>query len=660
MDDDFELWLGRIGKETSLRNQIHRAVNKAGGIQRPVTPSTMGSSSRLLSGRPRRFTGSRAGRGAAVGALLASRDPSRSPRARRAIVKARYVKLAGKGFKAATAHLRYLQRDGTTREGERGSLYGPDTDVADGKAFLEKGADDRHQFRFIVSAEDGAQYKDLKPMIRQLMKQVEIDLETKLDWVAVDHYNTGHPHTHIVVRGVDEAGRTLVIHPGYISRGLAERAAERINRDLGPRSEREIEQANAREVMQERFTDIDRRLLAERDEDGLASALHVDPAEQALRAGRLQTLTSLQLASEEAKGRYRLDPDIEATLRALGRRGDIIAAMHEQLRGEPTSASRDYAIFDPEHDQPIVGRVLARGLGDEHEDCHYLIIEATDGRTHHVDIGTELGEGTSRGMIVHVSPTHRSAREVDRTIAAVAAANAGLYDADRHQAYDRTATRAFAETHVRRLEAIRRLSGGLERQLDGAWKIGDDYCEKAAAHERRLAAERPVQITVLADRPLARLVRHDGLTWLDEQCIAKQPKKLHGRYGGEVNQALQQRRQWLIEQDLAAQNGDTVRYNPNLLATLRQRELARIGGQLSQELGLAFVPHAGAYIEGTFRQPVPVGRDTYALIEKSKEFTLVPWRPALARQQGKPVSGIIRETGISWTFGKGRQGPEIE
>src|SRR5690606_33236658 len=102
--------------------------------------------------------------------------------------------------KAAAAHLRYLQRDGTTREGERGMLYGPDSDAVDGRAFLERGAGDRHQFRFIVSAEDGAEYEDLKPLTRRLMGQLEKDLGTRLEWAAVDHFNTGHPHTHIVLR----------------------------------------------------------------------------------------------------------------------------------------------------------------------------------------------------------------------------------------------------------------------------------------------------------------------------------------------------------------------------------------------------------------------------------------------------------------------------
>ncbi|TIL55184.1 MAG: conjugal transfer protein TraI, partial [Mesorhizobium sp.] len=118
-----------------------------------------------------------------------------------------------------------------------------------------------HQFRFIVTAEDGIEYDDLKPLTRSLMAQMEEDLGTKLDWVAVDHFNTGHPHSHIIVRGKDDRGDNLVIAREYISRGIRERAAELVSLDLGPRTDREIEQRLRREMEQERFTSIDRRLL---------------------------------------------------------------------------------------------------------------------------------------------------------------------------------------------------------------------------------------------------------------------------------------------------------------------------------------------------------------------------------------------------------------
>lgn len=114
------------------------------------------------------------------------------------VVKARIVRLK-LGSGAAAAHLRYLERDGTTRDGARGQLYGPERDREDGRVFAERGADDRHSFRFIVAPEDGDQLADLRELTRDLMTMMEADLGTRLDWVAVDDFNTGHPHSHVIV-----------------------------------------------------------------------------------------------------------------------------------------------------------------------------------------------------------------------------------------------------------------------------------------------------------------------------------------------------------------------------------------------------------------------------------------------------------------------------
>jgi len=100
---------------------------------------------------------------------------------------------------AQRAHLGYLQREGAGKGQERAEFYDAQREGVDGHSWLENTKDDRHHFRFIVSAEDGQKLDDLKPFIQDLMGQMEIDLETRLDWIAVDHFNTEHPHTHIVM-----------------------------------------------------------------------------------------------------------------------------------------------------------------------------------------------------------------------------------------------------------------------------------------------------------------------------------------------------------------------------------------------------------------------------------------------------------------------------
>jgi type IV secretory pathway VirD2 relaxase len=645
-DDWFEIWLGRIGQDRSLKGRVRAAVNRAGGIRRSRS----------------RFTGARIGRGVGVGALLSSPSYRSGASGRRVVVKARIVRLSGRGAGGAAAHLRYLQRDGTTREGERGALYcGEEGATVDGKAFLDRGAGDRHQFRFIVAPEDGAEYQpDLKPLVRRWMAQVEQDLGTRLDWVAVDHFNTGHPHAHVIVRGKDDRGKDLVIARSYMTHGLRGRAAELVDLDLGPRSPIEILRAATREVEQERLTGIDRRLVRAIGDDGLVRPAHRDPVEQSLRAGRLQALGRMGLAIEEDRGAWRLADDLETTLRRVGERGDIIRTMQREMRVHaPERSPADYMIYDPAQRREIVGRVLARGVSDEHADRHYMIVDGVDGYSHYVDIGTGP-EATPEGSLVRIAPVSTEPRAVDRTVAEIATAHGGQYSVDIHLMHDADATQAFAEAHVRRLEAIRRMTGGVEREPDGTWIIAPDHLERVATYERQRAQRQPVSIETLSHRPIDRLPTHDGATWLDRELVSPERTELRRGYGAVIRKALALRQQWLVEQQLADVEGDTVFFRRNLIATLQQRELRRVAGQLSRELGLDFVQtRAGEEVRGRYVRSVRMGDAKFALIERSHEFTLVPWRPTLERARGEQVSGIVRDSGISWTIGRGRNGPSI-
>ncbi len=80
---------------------------------------------------------------------------------------------------------------------------------------------------------------DLRAVTRDLVKQMERDPGTRIDWVALDHRNPDHPHLRLMVLGATERGDTLIIHGDYISHGLRERAAELVTIELGPQGEHE-------------------------------------------------------------------------------------------------------------------------------------------------------------------------------------------------------------------------------------------------------------------------------------------------------------------------------------------------------------------------------------------------------------------------------------
>jgi len=651
-DDDFTPRFGRIGGRGKEARYLALVVRAA--WRRGKRPAARGG-----------FDGSRIGRGASVARVLSSRDRLAAFRSRRVIVKMRLAKLAGQGKAGARAHLRYVQRDGVTREGLPGELYSVDGEVADGKAFLEKSSGDRHQFRFIVSAEDADQFPDLKPFVRRLMMQMEQDLGTSLDWVAVDHFNTRHPHTHILLRGKTDRGKDLVIAREYISTGLRQRAVDLVNLDLGPRTDLEIEERLRGDVNAERLTAIDRRLVRDMDEARLVDARDTDPFQQSLRAGRLQKLARMDLATHLGGDSWRLEADLVGRLRRIGERGDIIRTMQRELTARNLDrAAADRVIYDPgaEGASPIVGRVVIRGLADEHSDRHYLLADAIDGRTHYVEIGKgDAVEPIPDNAIVRIAPRASDVRPVDRTIVEVAAANGGRYTIDAHLRHDPAASERFAEAHVRRLEVMRRVMRNVEREPDGSWIVTPDHLDKVQRFETRRLRDRPVEVEILSAVPVEQLPAMDAPTWLDRELVDEEPSGVRDAgFGREVRTALALRRQWLLAEQLAEEREGRIVYRKDILAALQRRELLRIAGQLSDELGKPFAESkSGERVEGRLVRPVDMASGRLALVERSREFTLVPWRPVLARHIGKPVSGIMREGAISWSLGRQRGGPTI-
>lgn len=407
-------------KQQGFLAQVHLAVRRAGGDPNKIAGK--GKASGRFNAR---------GRGAKVAARLKGRNPwSRSPdgsrtRARRMTVKARIVKLnpqrgaaRGRSFvsaKAVDAHLRYLERDGVTRDGEQGQAYSVSEDAADGRAFLDRGREDRHQFRFIVSAEDGVELSDLCQTTRDLMAQMEADLQTRLDWIAVDHYNTGHPHSHILVRGVTDQGKILNIAGDYVAHGARERASEIVTLELGRQTELEVTDQLRRKVEADRFTRLDRMLIAEQEAASEFADLRPDrdtletmKRNRALLIARARRLEKMSLATEVRPGEWHISDCAEGTLRALGEREDIIKSMHRALEGNDLSDTRGIAQLAIHRDklcELITGRVLARDLaGEGNGDWVPLVIDGTDGRVHQTELPAERCDGISRGMIVAAMP----------------------------------------------------------------------------------------------------------------------------------------------------------------------------------------------------------------------------------------------------------------
>lgn len=651
-----------------------KAVTKAKGAGIGQASTRSGDSDRRRDGapsRPRKGRCCRIGRGQAAADRLKLAAEGRGPgeQMRRVVVKARIVRLK-LGSKGADAHLRYLQRDGTDREGEKGRLYRAETDAADGLEFLEQGREDRHQFRFIVAPEDGDRLSDLRAFTRDVMKQMEEDLGTRLDWVAVDHFNTGHPHSHVVIRGKDETGKDLNIAQDYITDGIRLRAQELATLELGPETELELRSKLTAEIAAERFTRIDRAMLAEAGE----GTLDLRPGTGQVRAdfdrtlciGRLQTLSRYGLAKESEPGVWKLSDRMEPTLRELGERGDIVKAINRALkaRGEER-ALESYSLHGEEAKTRITGRVIDKRLTDELGERLGLVVDGVDGRVHHVALSSDAmanaAEEASIGSIVEIVPAPAGSRPADRNIAQLAGAS-GDYRPSIHRAIAEASHvrvpggdyGAYVESHVRRLEALRR-AGIVERIDADHWRIPADFETRAADYDAQRRGR--MTLRVLSNLDLESQINANGATWLDRELVSPNRAQLvRAGFGAEVDGALQRRREALVDKGRAWRAIDgTFRAPKDLVARLERGEIERAGASLATSKNAPFrMKNEGERVSGVFTGTTNLVSGKYAVIENAYEFTLVPWRPVMDERLGRQISGVVRDSGISWDFTRAR------
>lgn len=649
MTDDSDEFRPRLGRMRTIGGRASKRY--VARLYAAVEKMQPGAFAKKSGGR---FTGARLGRGAGLGASSAMRGSAFAKfRTRRVAVKIRSVRLGAAGLAKARAHLNYIQRDGASRGEGRGELYGPDAVAVDGKQFLEEGSGDRHQFRIILSPEEGSELQDLTQFTRDVMAAAEKDLETRLDWVAVNHFHTDHPHAHIVLRGRSDDGADLVIARSYITHGFRHRAEELATLELGPRRDLDIARARAAEVSREAFTSLDRELLRR----AAAGPIRFDAPESAydrfeakLLKDRLQTLQSMALADRQRDG-WRLAGDLEQRLREAGRRGDIIRSMGAEL-GQTLAPQRLREFAAEKSVTRIVGRVAGIGAADDSHERRFLAIEGADGLQWHAAIDAVPGATPPVGAIVEITRAGAAPRAVDRTIAAIADRHGRVYADALHAAADPSASADYRLAHKRRLEALRRV-GLVERTADGAWRIPEDFLERAAAHEGARALAR---VRVLSWAALDQLPGAGAVTFLDDAlerraAIERVP---HG-FGAELDHALAARRRWLLTQGIGRESDDDFAIDRDRLRSLSRMSIDEAAVRLARELGKSHAPaRVGDRLSGQFSRAIDLPAGRFAIIERTKEFTLVPWREVLEQRRGMEIAGLVRSAGINWELGKAR------
>jgi len=293
----------------------------------------------------------------------------------RVVVKARVVTGSGpSSTDRMRKHRAYLSRSGTGLTGSRPEFFNavgyctPEALQATGVTW---GADPHH-FRMIISPEHGTRL-DLEDYVRTVLRVVEVDLKTRLEWYGVCHHNTDNAHAHVVLRGTDEKGKPLIISREYLSHGLRHVAEREASLRLGGRDREEVAQGVARAVSEERFTFLDRELVRERDRSGEGvvrlAPLGPNAREFAKRARltklqRLAFLESRGLAREVRSGVWSVDSNVEGVLRELAHRRAVERIVAPLLLGREEAKQdlfihKEASVLAPLR---LLGWCWARGL----------------------------------------------------------------------------------------------------------------------------------------------------------------------------------------------------------------------------------------------------------------------------------------------------------
>lgn len=387
----------------------------------------------------------------------------------------------------------------------------------------------------MFSPDDASELADLRDVTRDVMTGLAARLEGELDWVAVDHANTGRLHAHVVLRGRDSRGRLLHWDSRMLHREVRGRAMAALIRELGPDSDRALRDRLRAEARSQQLTGLDLGLVERAQEHAVDLRQRPLGREERLARARAidraRTLSRMGLAREFAPLQWQLAPHVVPTLRAMGRRRETHRLLERVLANAGLHRPvRDRSIAgDGVPRVPVVGALLDHGRRTGAAASPYVVVDATDGRVWYADV-THLPGGIRRGAIVELAAAYPGLAAVDRRIEAETAARNGIWRAGR----------SGQEAADRRVRALAR-AGLATPDGPGRWRVAGGTVERLRA--AGLARQyREIRVQVLEPRSLDRQRVHPGATWLDTLRRAGPSARLADRgFGMAVKQACAER-----------------------------------------------------------------------------------------------------------------------
>jgi hypothetical protein len=303
------------------------------------------------------------------------------------------------------AHGRYLVRSSAAETSQVFGTLGSEP-LPEALGRWQKAGDPRI-WKIILSPELGDRVQ-LRELTEQLMARIAHDHRAELEWAAVEHHNTDHPHVHIALRSIDREGREIRFSREYLSKVIRSHAQSICTDQIGPRTPEDIARALQREVRQYRFTSVDRSILNRLQTGENRNAPHFDAMLGGHRAAfshapllqaRLRFLTEIGVTRELQECEWLVPQNLDWQMKEMAKAADrqrLLMSAGLAISDDRMSLRVTFA--QDAFETNLRGRVLAH-VEDENTGSPMMILEGTDAQVHFIRHNGPIQKARSLGLL---------------------------------------------------------------------------------------------------------------------------------------------------------------------------------------------------------------------------------------------------------------------
>ena len=266
---------------------------------------------------------------------------------------------------------KYLIMEGKGIDGEAPNLFGTELET-----YRENMTG--KNFRIFLSPESSQ--IDIKDLAEKFMVKLERQTGYRLYWQGACHYDTAHPHAHLLINGVDKTGREVYIPKDIVKTFMRDTAQDICTTQIGSRTIEDIKRQKEQELLAPRYTKLDDHI--QKFCYGTNRILPIGILHDKERIlARMETLRKLNLCTYE-NGGYTFKPNWHEDLKTNGRYNAFLKARESLLHTDKSQMK----LYTGELGK-ISGKVtqIYRTDGDA-SDNHAVVIESLEGKAYFVPL----------------------------------------------------------------------------------------------------------------------------------------------------------------------------------------------------------------------------------------------------------------------------------